>query len=422
MCAETVFRGPVYSAGALLDTRIEPMDGPSLFYQAVGFPDVRFSPTKKDGLYPGRVQSFLPSPMVVCADNIPQAVSATGLAAAANPVGGTPMTLVTVQANGSASGVPTYSPGITIKNRLTGALVVTNALDFGFATVTTVAATNTAVANDATLFYLGQWVAIGGAGNSGKTAPLICQVTGIVVSTNTLTFSGGPLNGFAAAAVTNAPVGNMDPPGPIGPNNPWPLSGSPQAPVAAYPYLVRGLGLFLNPPEALARCVSITGVSSGAAQNFTVRGFDVFGFPMTEIIAFVGGAATTYGAKAFKYVTSVTPASNDAHNISVGWGDTFGLHIRSDKWEYTDMNYDGAYVASSTGWLAAATATATGTTGDVRGTVQVGADGAGTEITGGASTNGSIRLTIGVSPALYNDTFGNPVNPVPMFGQPQFAG
>lgn len=415
--AETVFRGPAYSAGSMLDGRVEIMDGPGLEYQANGFPDIRFSPTRKDGMYAGRVQAFLNSPFCVVADGIPQAVAVAGLSVAAAVTAATPITLIAAQANGSGGGLPTSSPGLTVQNRLTGALVTATAMDFGFTTGTTTAGSTTLPVNDGTQFYIGQWIAIGGAGNAGKTIPLIAQV--IAISVNNLTLSTAPL-----AAVTNAPIGNMSPPGPLGPNNPWPLSGSAQAPVSVYPYSVGGLGIFLNPPEALARCVSITGNAGSTAQNFTVRGLDVFGFPMTEVIAFAGGAVTTFGKKAFKYVISITPATTDAgHLLSAGWGDTFGLHVRSDKWEYTNLFYNGAFQTTSAGWTAAVTTNpATGVTGDVRGTLQVSANGAGSAIAAPAATNGAIRLTMALTVPIYNNLYGTPINTVPMFGVTQFAG
>src|SRR5260370_38846138 len=112
--AETVFRGPGYVAGMLFDGRDEPMDGPSITFQGDGLPDVRFSPTKKDGLYPGRVPAFLNSPYFVLADNIPQAIGTASLAALANQTASTPMVLTSPQVNGTTAGNPTLSPGVQL--------------------------------------------------------------------------------------------------------------------------------------------------------------------------------------------------------------------------------------------------------------------------------------------------------------------
>lgn len=412
--AETVFRGPAYSAGSMIDGRVEPMDGPGLEYQANGFPDVRFTPTRKDGLYPGRVRSILNSPFFVCCDNVPQQAATAGLVTS-GALSSVNMTLVATQSNGATAGLPTASPGVSIIRSDTGALVTgLTALDFGFTsgTTTTGGTSTTITVPDSTLFYVGQWIAVGGAGNSGKTLPLYTQVLALASAT-TITVSLG-----AQAAITNAPIGNTIPQGPL-----LPVGTSPNA---VFPFLSGGLGIFLNPPEAIARIASITGNAGSTAQNFTVRGYDIYHFPMTEVIAFAGGAVTTFGKKAFKYIASITAASTDAgHNLSAGFGDTFGFHVRTDKWEYVNTFFGGSFATSSSGWLTAdKTNPATGTTGDVRGTVQAGALGAGSTPAAplNVGTDGTRRLMMAMTVPLYNNIFGTPVNPVPMYGQTQFAG
>ena len=70
---ESLFEGPVVSAGALLNgpnagttAPINPMDGPSLDYQGVGFLDPRFAPINKDGLSPGRCPSTVKTSVPRC--------------------------------------------------------------------------------------------------------------------------------------------------------------------------------------------------------------------------------------------------------------------------------------------------------------------------------------------------------------------
>lgn len=407
--AETVFRGPAYSAGAVMDGRVELTDGPGLEYQANGFPDIRYFPTRKDGLYPGRVPAFLNSPFTVLVDAIPSAVSTTAIAAAANVTNGTAMTLVTVAAGGS-SGVPSFAPSVPLVPFLQGssALVNAGAIDFGFTTGTTTAGNASVPVPDSSLFALGQWICIGGAGNSAKTASLITQVIGSADATH-ITVNPAP-----SGSLSNAPIGNCNVPGP--------LPGS--APNAVSPYITGGLGTFFNPAETIARCISITGSASATGGTFTVRGWDVYGVPMSENITIGAGAVTKFGQKAFKYIKSVTPGFTDAHNYSVGYGDTFGLHIRSDKWEFLNIFYNGTFATTSSGWLARDnTNPATATTGDVRGTVQTSANGNGSTPSAplNTATNGSIRLTIAMTVPLYNNLFGTPLNSVPMFGQTQFT-
>ena len=409
--AETVLRGPLVNIGSVLDGRAELFDGPGLEYQATGFPDIRFPNVNTTGISRGRVRALLNSPFAVMCDNVPQAAAAAGLAAAQAVVPPAPLTLLaTGQANGTAPGVPTASPGLSIYRADTGALVTgLYGLDFGFTTGTTTVGSTTLPVVDGTLFAVGQWIAVGGAGNAAKTLPLYTQVLSIVG--NNLFLRDVPV-----AAITNAPIGSALPPVPTG------ASSAGIFPVAVYPFVAGGLSAFLNPPEALARCVSVTGTAGAAAQLVAVRGYDVFNFPLTETINFAGGVSTAYGKKAFKYVASITPPTAGG-TISAGWGDTFGLHVRSDKWEYTNLFYNGTFLTTSAGWLAGdKTNPATGITGDVRGTLQVSTNGAGTAIAAPAATNGVIRLMIATTVPLYNNLAGTPSNAAPMYGVTQFAG
>lgn len=435
--AETVFRGPGYVAGSMLDGRDETMDGPSITYQADSFPDVRFWPTKKDGLYPGRVPAILNSPYVVMCDNIPQAAATAALAATQAPVAATPLTLsagALAQANGSTAGNPTMSPGIPLvpltvaangSMQWSGAAVSVIALDFGFTTgTTTTGGTSTTITvPDSTLFYPGQWVYVGGAGNSGKTLPLLTQVLALASAT-TITVSVG-----AASAITNAPIGSANMPGPL----PSGATSGPAVyqPSSAQPYLNNGgLATFLNPPEAVARCLSLTANAGATVQNVTFNGYDVFGQKLTCTVATVAGA-TVFTPKAFKYLVSVVPSTADAgHLLSVGLSDTYGFNLRSDKWEYTSTLWNGAFLTANTGWLAGVKTTpATAATGDVRGTFQLstsattggsnsGAGAAGATAT--ASNGSTVRLMMAMTVPLYNDLFASPLTPAPLFGVTQF--
>lgn len=420
--AETNNRGPIYSMGSVEDGRPEPMDGPSLSYQGYGFPDIRSFPTKKDGLYPGRVASYLGSPMIILSDNVPQAAGTATLAALQNIVASTPMTLsagALAQANGSTAGNPTLSPGIPIIPSGAQAPVNVIALDFGYTTGTTTTGgtSKTITVPDSTLFYPGQWIYVGGAGNAGKTLPLLTQVLTLATAT-TITVSIG-----AAAAITNAPIGNANMAGPLPAGA---LVGT--VPIAYSPRFRLGLGSWFNPPEAVTRAVSITGVSGsvgGATNSFLVSGYDIFDQAMTCLMAGPVGATTVYSLKAFKYFTSITPvagATDTTHNYSVGLSDVYGINLRSDRWEYVDAFWNANSLGVNTGWTAPVlTAPATNATGDVRGTYQMstanGPLGTGASTT--ASNGSTVRLVIGVFVPVYNALFATPQNAVPLFGVAQ---
>ena len=124
-----------------------------------------------------------------------------------------------------------------------------------------------------------------------------------------------------------------------------------------------------DPGTMVARVVNVTSLTSGTGGHVTIKGFDVFGYPMTETITVPAGAAITAGLKAWKFIASVTPDYSDTINISVGTTDVYGFPFAS-------LNYggdsfvvvNGAYSTSAPTYTAAVNTLATATTGDVRGT------------------------------------------------------
>lgn len=101
-------------------------------------------------------------------------------------------------------------------------------------------------------------------------------------------------------------------------------------------------------------------------QIATVYGYDVYGIPMSEAIAFNGTTAVA-GKKAFKRVTRIAIDALMAGNAFVGTGDVLGLPYYTASRNYVLTAYDGAFVTTGT-YVAGVTTTATTTTGDVRGT------------------------------------------------------
>jgi hypothetical protein len=178
------------------------------------------------------------------------------------------------------------------------------------------------------------------------------------------------LSANAAATATGDTVTGLWTPvaAPIAANG---TTGWPTTPVGS-----AGTIQIFNPQMMLARAVSITSTTSQVSgATFTVQGFDVFNYPMVEVITTSGtGATTTNGKKAFKYILSVTPNTTDASgSYSVGTLDIMGFPIRSDsfsggvEWDVW-MAVNGTIISVSTGYLAAVLTTPTSSTGDVRGT------------------------------------------------------
>jgi hypothetical protein len=145
-----------------------------------------------------------------------------------------------------------------------------------------------------------------------------------------------------------------------------------------------------DPTKAIARNIRITSVGNDSTATFTVRGYDVYGIAMSETIT-GANAGIASGAKAFKYIASVTPAGTlSGSNASVGTGDVFGLPLRADLFPYTRIFWNNAAITASTGFTAAVTTDpATATTGDTRGTYAV-----------QSASDGTKRLTVWVQPTL----------------------
>lgn len=134
---------------------------------------------------------------------------------------------------------------------------------------------------------------------------------------------------------------------------------------------------FYSPASNLARAIKVVSAGNDGSAAFTVAGYDVYGYPMTEKIT-GGSAATVAGKKAFKFISSVTPSGTvSGSNVSVGTADVFGFPLRSAAFAQALIFYNSALITATTGYVAYSNVTATSTTPDVRGTyaVQSAADG-----------------------------------------------
>ena len=116
----------------------------------------------------------------------------------------------------------------------------------------------------------------------------------------------------------------------------------------------------------LPRAVKVN--CSTTARAFTVSGYDYYGQAMTETITVsVAGTAVT-GKKAFFQISGVTIAGS-ATVVLVGTSDVLGIPVRVFNTAYVASVKSNNALAQDAGtFVAADTATATATTGDVRGT------------------------------------------------------
>ena len=411
--AETFFEGPAIALGPLIGGGSSkagtPYNGPGAEYQGACVLDPSQYPANKDGVGSGRIKAWMNHSYFVMADNIPSAAG-TATIAVLQPatLSGTPFTLITVAPGGSGAGVPSLGTSVPIIPSTGGSPVNVAAIDFGFTTGTLVAGNASITVPDSSLLEVGQWLVIGGGGNAAKTLSLFTQVMTVPDATH-VTVSPAP-----SAALTNAPIASA---------NQFGLFPSGAVPNAATPYWNGGTLAVFDPLETLARNVSVTGSTGATGGTVIVTGYDVYNNIMHENLAAPASATTVFGKKAFKYILSAVPQFTDAgHNYSIGTGDVFGFHTRSDKWEYTNVFYNGAFMTATTGWLAglAPTTASTATTADVRGTVQVSANGGGSPIGGGTPTTGTQRLTLFMTIPVTNMLLTTPAYLVPLFGNPQF--
>jgi hypothetical protein len=354
--AASINSGPNITTGnTRSDQNQEPGQGPSLDFQGTGLTDPRFANSIGQALgFDRKIRGIYANPFIALVDGIPQALNAARIAALANVTINVPMTLVSAQGVGVSPNIPIYPYGQPMQ---ASSIVNVLALDFGFTTGNTTATSKAVVipAGAWKFFRAGQRILLSGA---GATANSVLSTT--VVSAP----AGGTTLNIADAAgqtVNGVQIGSAD------------FDGD-----TAFPWVTAGDVILMDPMQAIARAVSITGVINGTGGAFTVRGYDIYGQPMTEVITCGAGVNTVNGKKAFKYIASVTPGFTDAHTYSVGTTDIFGMSVRSDFWEYMNVYMNGAFVTVSTGWTVAdATTPATSATGDVRGTyaVQVASDG-----------------------------------------------
>lgn len=127
------------------------------------------------------------------------------------------------------------------------------------------------------------------------------------------------------------------------------------------------VGYALDVPRAL---IITIGTGTIASNTITISGYDYYGQAMSEGIATGTTQSTTVsGKKAFYIVTSITTTGAVGGTVAVGTTDILGLPVRVANVAYVASVKSNNTLAQDAGtFVAAVTATATTTTGDVRGT------------------------------------------------------
>lgn len=136
-------------------------------------------------------------------------------------------------------------------------------------------------------------------------------------------------------------------------------------------------------------CRNVSIVSSSASdttQTVTVTGTDFWGQAQTSRLT-INGTTTVNGLKGFKTITAVYVSAVFVGNLSVGMGDSFGLPYRvTDAGYLLRTGWAGAVADNAGTFTAADTATASVTSGDVRGTF----------LPATSASNGTRRLVIAI--------------------------
>jgi len=397
----SAFTGPLVSFGQSPYESADnnPEIGPSLFFGGAGILDPRIPFSYTPGQdFGSTTAGFLGIQDVVGLNILPYTKAVAAIAAAANTTASTAMTLVS--ASSATTGIAVAQ---SIVQSNTGA-TVTGLL--GIDSFTQV----TGYISNGTSGTAGNILIVSAASAGQLTVGMVISGTGIAANTKIIGYGptvnatdGGSGDGNTGSyTVSGSPVaaGTSSSQLTISAS----LGNSTLNAIAAErtPFGSAGTIQLWNPMALTARAVSITTsvATVGTANVFTVVGYDIYGYPMSEAITVPAtsvSGTTVNGKKAFKFITSVTPSVTDATtSYSVGTTDIFGLPLRSDYFGNATFIYPGTgatnLVTSVTGYTAAVTTLATTTTGDVRGTYALQT----------AASTGTNRLIVRQSPALYN--------------------
>jgi hypothetical protein len=336
--------GPLLSFGEAGPTAGNNPDlGSSLFWGGIGLLDQRDAVAYQPGRANNRAYGWLGTDSIMTVDYVPSTISAVNLAASQAPTTGVAVTLVAATGAG-------ITVGASIINRATNGRVTGLRLIDGLsASVTgTIAA---ATPNLLSVTAVGSGTLTVGSVLSGTGVTANTTIVGFVTGrggTGTYYVDTPHASGVASTTITGvAGLYNV-------PTIPGNVFGGGNGPV------------LYNPLCMFGRAVSIT-TAAGDTAVYTVVGYDVYGYPMSEAIT-ANGATTVNGKKAFKYVTSVTPVGTVGATITVGVADIIGFPLFSNSFSDVTIRYNAGLIVASTGYVAGVAIAPTTTTGDVRGT------------------------------------------------------
>lgn len=404
LTAET---GPLVTFGQAQNLDNNPNAGPSAWFQGDMLLDPRAQWTYQPGnpFNPASIRGWLSTTAIPVIDQVPSTASATNIASA-TPATGVPLALV----SSSGAGI---TVGCSIINAATGQLVTgllgidVNAVRTATATFTNGSPKITLPANTMSGIQVGDALTFTSSGTlptgfsllttyyivaigqgSSTTLALMVSATpgGAPISAGSAGSGTQTYNVVAGATLTAPPVSFGSPTGQI--------AGA--GPMAAW-----------NPAWAISRAIVVTSNGADTSGFYTVNGYDIYGFPMSQKLTGVSSTTATT-TKTFKYIASVVPSGTIASTtLTVGTADVFGLPLRADAAQYVLVSIGGPppvlVAIGSIGFVAADITTPSQTTGDVRGTV-----------TGGTASDGTRRLYV-----VWTSQAANMNSTVGLLGQTQ---
>ena len=162
-----------------------------------------------------------------------------------------------------------------------------------------------------------------------------------------------------------------------------------------------------DPTHAITRALTFNSTGTNTGATFTVNGFDLYGFAMHATAASTATNVSATTLKAFKYIQSITWSGAGSTTVYVGTADVYGFPMKCDHPAYTTIWWGASSIATLVtlaNHAFASSATATSSTGDVRGTFT---SSAASNSTAAAPT----RMVMTMSPSAQNLwTIGSSIN------------
>lgn len=251
-------------------------------------------------------------------------------------------------------------------------------------------------------FGSGPSIFTGGAYSEDPRVP----ATGVTAGGATGLLFTGPV--YVLDAAPSTPATNNLVTAAVGPPTGLTLTAGTGVTLSGGNYYIDGIPNATNPSSDITKLISRSikisdSGSSDGAVTFAVVGLDIYGNVIHQTMTGVTSSAPQTSTKTFKAITSITPSTTTAGNVSVGFVETYGFPLRADNFGETVVSWNGIIADAATGFSAANASTASATTGDVRGTYA-------TQTT---SANGNVQLVIQQLPKSWTNT-------TTLFGVPQF--